>query len=479
MQVVSKKSQDFLYQQVVSFIRQQKETGVLKPGDKLPSLRKLSEQLHISVPTVKQAYIELERQGLICARPQSGYYLKAQTGRTLLPMRAKWSAPKPTKVQCRSLIERTYEAIHVPHTVPLGISNPVNAHSTDKALARLMRGVISKVAGKAVSYGPIHGDPKLRTQLAFRYQEQGVQVAPEEILVTNGAQEALSIALQCVAKAGDVIAIESPTFFGLIELIESLGMKALEVYTCAEQGVCVDELEHTLAEHQVAACIFSTAINNPLGSLMPQSRLKDLVELLERFDIPLIEDDVYSELYFTGDKPRPGQLYSQKGLVLTCSSFSKTAAPGYRVGWLVAGKWQDKARQLKRAHSGSSPSLTQWTINEYIASGDYDRHLAVLRKKLIFNCERMRSVIADSFPENVCISKPQGGSVLWVRLPSAMNCESFFEAAIEAGVSYAPGLIFSPTGKYKNYLRLSFGVDWSERVEQAVRTLGQLISAHQ
>ncbi|MFT6902602.1 MAG: DNA-binding transcriptional MocR family regulator [Colwellia sp.] len=475
MRLVDKSSPYFLYQQVIDFVEFQQQSGAIRPGDKLPSLRKLSRQFEISVPTVKQAYLELERQGSISARPQSGYYLKTKQARTLLPMRAIWASCEPAEISCRSLIEQVYDAVHMPDSVALGISNPVNAHPPDKTLARLMRSVLSRVSEKAVSYGPINGDPKLRLNLAFRYQEQGVSVNHEDLIITNGAQEALSIALQCVAERGDIIAVESPCYFGLIELIESLGMKALEVYTCTEDGVCVVELAKVIKQHAVKVCLFSSAISNPLGSMMTDKQRQAMVKLLEKNDIVLIEDEVYSDLYFTEHRPVSAQLYSEKGLVLTCSSFSKTAAPGYRVGWLLPGKFEEKAKRIKRAQSCSTSMLQQWTLSDYLMSGEYDRHLQVLRKTLRYNCERMRALIAEHFPEQVCISKPKGGSVLWVRCRSHVDTSQFFKQAIAQGVNFAPGEVFSPSGKYKNYMRISYGVQWSEKIDQAIQVLGQLV----
>ncbi len=475
MRLLDKSSPEFLYQQVIEYVERQEKNGALRAGDKLPSLRKLSKQFEISVPTVKQAYIELERQGTISARPQSGYYLKAKQARTLLPMRAKWACCEPVEVSCRSLIEQVYDAVHLPDTVALGISNPICAHPPDKALARLMRSVISRVSEKAVSYGPANGDPKLRLNLAFRYQDQGVDVNHEDIIISSGAQEALSIALQCVAERGDIIAVESPCYFGLIELVESLGMKVLEVYTCTEDGVCITELEKVLQQHPVKACLFSTAINNPLGSMMTNEQRQAMVTLLESLDIPLIEDEVYSDLYFTEQRPVSAQLYSEKGLVLTCSSFSKTAAPGYRVGWLLPGKFEEKAKRIKRAQSCSTSMLPQWTLTDYLMSGEYDRHLQLLRKTLRYNCERMRALIAEYFPKESCISKPQGGSVLWIRCRSHVDTSMLFSSAIAQGVSFAPGQIFSPSGKYKNFMRISYGVQWCDKIEKAVATLGKLV----
>ena len=478
MRLLDRTSSEFLYQQVIDYIEKQEQKGVFRAGDKLPSLRKLSKQLEISVPTVKQAYIELERQGAIYARPQSGYYIKAKKVRTLLPMRDSWHHSYPAEIQCRSLIEQVHAAIHLPNTVALGISNPVNAHPPDKALSRIMKGVLSRVAEKAVSYGPINGDSKLRLSIALRYQEQGVDVNYNDIIITNGAQEALSIALQCVASKGDVIAVESPCFFGLLELIESLEMKVVEVYTCTENGVCTKELEKVFKEHKVKACLFTSTVNNPLGSMMSNTERKGLVALAEKYNIPLIEDEVYSELYFTDEKPKPAELYAKKGLVMTCSSFSKTAAPGYRIGWLVAGKYEEKAKGIKRAQSCSTAMLPQWTLTDYLVSGEYDKHLQVLRKKLQYNSERMRALITEHFPSEICISEPKGGGVLWIRCRSHVDTEKLFHEAIENGVSFAPGTIFSATGKYKNFMRISFGVQWTDEVVEAIAILGRLVKKY-
>jgi len=477
MQLLDKSSSNFLYQQVIDYVEKQENKGVFRPGDKLPSLRKLSTQLNISVPTVKQAYVELERQGAIYARPQSGYYMKAKQVKALQPMRDSWLYSSPAEIQCRSLIEQVYTAIHLPNTVALGIANPVNTNPPDKSLTRIMKGVLSRVADKAVSYGPINGDAKLRLSIALRYQEQGVDVNYEDILITNGAQEALSIALQCVAEKGDVIAVESPCYFGQLELIESLGMKVVEVYTCTDDGVCIKELEKVLQKHKVKACLFTT-VNNPLGAMMSNLERKALVELIEKYNVPLIEDEVYSELYFTDEKPKPAELYANKGLVLSCSSFSKTVAPGYRIGWLLAGKYEEKAKGIKRAQSCSTSMLPQWTLTDYLMSGEYDKHLHILRKKLQYSCERMKSLIAESFPKDTYISQPKGGGVLWVRCNEYVDTRVLFHEAIEQGVSFAPGSIFSPSGKYTNFMRISFGVQWSDEIENAVVKLGQLVKIH-
>ena len=337
-QVLSKDSEKYLYQQVIDMIKQMQQSGTLRVGDKLPSLRKLSQQLNVSIPTVKLAYMELERQDLIVARPKSGYFMKGQPNLLAVPKRCRLTRD-PIMVDRQHFIEHIFNSVNDPKMVPLGISTPTAAYPAEKALARIMRQVLTKAGAKAVSYAPMDGYPPLKRQLAMRYFDYGLQVDQSEIIITNGAQEAIAIALKCIAGPGDVIAIESPCYFGIIELIESLGMMAVEIPLCSADGIWYEDLEKSIKQHEIKACIFSTTISNPLGSFMTESKKKQVVELLESHDIPMIEDDVYGDLYFTEKRGMPAQKYSKKGLVLSCSSFSKTAAPGYRIGWLLAGKF--------------------------------------------------------------------------------------------------------------------------------------------
>ncbi len=474
-QAIKKNSEQYLYQQVIAMILEMKASGTLRPGDKLPSLRKLSKQLSLSIPTVKLAYTELERQNVIVARPKSGYFMRSTHNPLLLPKKGKLGQ-SPTKVNKQSLIEQVYEALHRSGNITLGIANPSTAHPCDKALARHMRQVLSKAGARAISYGPTTGFAPLKRQLALRYFNYGLQLNPEEVLVTNGAQEALSIALQCVAKAGDVIAVESPAFFGILELIESLGMMALEIPLCPEEGIGINDLTTAIKKHPIKACLFSSSISNPIGSFMSDESRKEMVSFLESKHIPLIEDDVYGDLYFTENRGTPAQCYAKKGLVLTCSSFSKTAAPGYRVGWLVAGKFDEKARLLKRALSCSTSLINQWTLAEYIAGSEYDRHMQKLREILKCNKGRMLASIHKHFPKNTRISNPMGGGVLWVELPKNIDSEQLFYQAVENNISIAPGSIFSASKKFKNFIRLSFGMPWTKEIDDALEVLGAMVN---
>ncbi len=475
MLTIDKQHGTYLYRQVIDLIAGNIGSGRLKPGDRLPSLRKMSQTVGVSVPTVRQAYIELERQRRVESRPQSGFYVRHRSSNALVRP-ARSSEGKPMALNCRPLMERVYDGINHPNLVPLGIANPCMAKPAAKALHRAMKRIMSRAEERSLSYASTLGEPALRRQIAYHYLDTtGAQVEPDHICITNGGQEALLLALTAVASPGDVVAVETPTYHGLLELIDSLGMLAVEVETCPEEGVTLSDLRRTLEEHPVKVCMFSTTLGNPLGMTMPEEDRRKLVEILEKYDTVLIEDDVYGDLRFDGDRPTPAQFLSGDARIITCGSFSKTAAPGYRIGWVVSDQYIEKIAQLKRAFSCSSGLLQQLTLADFLASGDYSRHLKALRPVLQRNAERMGALIAQHFPAETRTSKPVGGSVLWLELPKSVSAEQLFDEAIDAGISIAPGQIFSPCSCYANFVRLSYGHPWSERTEDAILWLGRRV----
>jgi len=475
MLIVDKQDSTYLYRQVIDLIGENIDSGTLRPGDRLPSLRRMSQSAGVSIPTVRQAYVELERQRRVESRPQSGFYVR-QVAHNEIVHPAPSSKGEPVCLNCRPLMVRVYDGINHPELVPLGIANPCMAKPAAKKLHRAMKRVMARAEERSLGYATTIGEPSLRRQIAYHYLDTaGVQVEPDQIAITNGGQEALLLALKAVASPGDVIAVETPTYHGLLELIDSLGMLAVEIETCPEEGVVLSELRRTLEQHRVKACMFSTTLSNPLGVTMPERDRRKLVEILEEFDTVLIEDDVYGDLRFDGIRPVPAQFLSNSARIITCGSFSKTAAPGYRIGWVVSDHFMEGITRLKRAFSCSSGLLQQLTLADFLASGNYSRHLKTLRPVLKCNAERMSAMVAEHFPADTRTSKPAGGSVLWLELPGGIDSEQLFDDAIEAGISIAPGQIFSPSNRYSNFVRLSYGHPWNERTENAVRWLGQRV----
>jgi len=472
---VDKQCDTFLYQQVIDLIAENMDAGTLLPGDRLPSLRKMSKSAGVSIPTVRQAYIELERQRRVESRPQSGYYVRHRAANDIvLPTRT--TSVDPARLRCRSLMERVYDGVNNPDLVPLGIANPTMAKPAAKTLHRTMKRIMARAENRSIGYASTLGEPLLRRQIAYHYLDTvGAKVEPDEICITNGGQEALLLALSAVASKGDIIAVETPTYHGMLELIDSLGMLAVEVETCPEEGVTLSELKRTLEKYAVTACMFSTTLGNPLGVTMPDGDRVKLVRMLEEHDVALVEDDVYGDLLFDGTRPVPAQFLGGGARILTCGSFSKTTSPGYRIGWVVSPQYIHDIARLKRAFSCSSGLLQQLTLAEFMASGDYSRHLKSLVPVLKRNSERMMALVSEHFPAETRTSRPVGGSVLWLELPGNIDAEQLFDDAIEEGISIAPGQIFSPCACYTNFVRLSYGHPWTEKTENAIKWLGQRI----
>ena len=472
---VDKQCDTFLYQQVIDLITENIDVGTLLPGDRLPSLRKMSKSAGVSIPTVRQAYIELERQRRVESRPQSGYYVRHRAANEIVRPNRAFSAD-PAPLRCRSLMERVYDGVNNPDLVPLGIANPCMAKPAAKTLHRTMKRIMARAEERSIGYASTLGEPLLRRQIAYHYLDTiGAKVEPDEICITNGGQEALLLALSAVASKGDVVAVETPTYHGMLELIDSLGMLAVEVETCPEEGVTLSALERTFRKHPVKACMFSTTLGNPLGVTMPAVDRAKLVRMLEVHDVALVEDDVYGDLLFDGTRPIPAQFLGSNARILTCGSFSKTASPGYRIGWTVSQEYTSEIARLKRAFSCSSGLLQQLTLAEFMASGDYGRHLKTLRPVLKRNSERMLAMVSKYFPPSTRTSKPAGGSVLWLELPESIDAEQLFDDAIAAGISIAPGQIFSPCACYRNFIRLSYGHPWTEKTEAAIEWLGRQV----
>lgn len=476
MPPVSAASERFLYDQVGQLVVGMIDNRTLQPGERVPSLRKMSRQLKVSVTTVMQAYVQLEERGYIEARPQSGYFVRNRRQIEVRVPRKSRPRGAPRAVAVGDTVAAILSATKQQGVVPLGIANPSPELLPVKALNRALARVSAGQSPASIDYCFPPGNEELRRQIAFRTVDLGCDVGPDDIVIANGCTEALSLSLSAVARPGDVIAVESPAYFFVLEMIERLGMLALEICTDAETGLCLDTLERELGRHTVRAVVTVANFHNPLGSLMPDANKQRLVAMLAARDIPLIEDDIFGDLHFGETRPRIAKCFDRDGLVLTCSSFSKTLAPGYRIGWVIAGRFTDAVLKIKRT-MGFSATPTQLAVAEFLRSGGYDRHLRRLRTAYRDQVQRMRDHVAQVFPVGTRITRPQGGFVLWVELPPGVDSMELHEQALRAGVSIAPGTLFSPTQKFRRFIRLNAGMVWNDTLRAAVDTLGGLVHA--
>ncbi|MBD2577876.1 PLP-dependent aminotransferase family protein [Oscillatoria sp. FACHB-1406] len=462
-----------LYEQVAERIEALILEGTLQPGDRLPSVRKLHHQLSVSISTVLEAYRLLEDRGEIGARPQSGYYVKANA--TAIPNEpAPSNPPKQVYPVDTSLAFRIRKLMHEPDIVQLGAAVPSPELFPIAALNRLMGQVMRSQPETVHGYDAPPGSEVLRREVAKRLMDAGCSLAPEEIVITNGTTESMYLSLKAVTKPGDTIAIESPSYYGLMDVFEPLYLNALELPTHPRDGICLDRLETALARKQIAACALVSNFSNPLGSCMSDAKKKQLVELLNRYDIPLIEDDVYGDLYFKGTRPKAIKAFDTEGRVLYCSSVSKTLSPGLRVGWSVPGRYQTRVEQLKIVTNVMTAIAPQLAVAAFFANGGCDRHLRRLRHAYQSQIARLRQAVCEHFPAQTRITRPEGGHVLWLELPPEFDSMLLYQEALPHRISIAPGAIFSPSGSYSNCLRLNGGLPWSDEIERALHILGEL-----
>jgi DNA-binding transcriptional MocR family regulator len=469
------------YQQVAHLLGDKLRLGLLAEGDKLPSVRTLSLELGVSINTVQQAYYCLEAEGLVEARPQSGYYARTLgQRRASVPNR---SQPQATAHQTGSseqddLMLAMPEQQQQPGWLPFSAGVPAPSLLPIAKLTRAFQQAQREMPHSGIGYDAMPGNAALRRQIARYALFWGGQLADDEIITTEGCTGALALCLKTVTKSGDTVAVESPVYFGILQIALSLGLKVLELPTDPLTGVDLDVLEGHLKGGVVQACLLVPNFNNPLGCCMPDSHKQRLVQMLETYQVPLIEDDLYGDLYFAPHRPLPCKAYDRQGWVMWCGSFSKTLAPGYRVGWVAPGRFYDALLLIKRYQAGCSPGLTQQAVANFLANDRYELHLRRLRQTLKANCGRYQQTIRAHFPAGTRISEPQGGFTLWLELAAGLDTIALSRALRAYQISIMPGSFFSLQPQYRHCLRLSYGLPFDMRVETGLKQVGALLHQH-
>lgn len=467
----------FLYEHLADELGQAIDRGALRAGDRLPSVRRLAQERSVSVSTVLEAYLQLENAGLIEVRPKSGHFVRRRSPLTAEP-RTPRVCQRPSRVTVTDAYTKILVAMRDPELVPFGCATIDQSYLPMAQLSRLVAQLTREMTTLGARYEGAPGLLTLRRQIARRAVEWGVALSEHDVCTTIGATEAISLALRAVCKPGDVIAVESPAYFGVLQAIEALGLRALEIPGHPRTGFDVSAFEEAIRTQPVRAVFVCPTVSNPLGAVMPEDERERLVNLTRKLDIPIIEDDVYGELLFDGSRPRPLRSFaggSDDSHVVLVSSVSKTLAPGYRVGWIAGGRWHDQIVRLKYSQSLADPPLLGMAIAEFLSSGGYDRHLRRLRTALAGHVERYREAITTEFPDGTRVSCPRGGFVLWVELPPGADALVLHEHALRRGIVVAPGPLFSARQRFTNFIRISAGAPWCDRIATAMRTLGRLV----
>lgn len=470
-----------LYRRLANHYLSAMKAGTLVVGDRMPSVRKLMQLHTVSLSTALQMCRQLETEGWLEARPRSGYFVRQPRRINLVPATEPPINAPIDPAQFVGIHERV-SAIIAQGQRPVNINFARANGEPDmypqeelKNLAICLLRQRPQLLTKAISPG---GNKELKAALAKRALGIGMSIKPDDVVVTMGCIDALNLALRAVAQAGDVIAVESPTFYGLLQVLESLGMKALEIPTSPQTGISIEALELAMRTYDnIKAVVVVPHLQNPLGSIMPDSHKQRLVALCETQQIPLIEDDSYSALVNADATPVSAKHWDKTGNVIYCASLHKILAPGLRVGWMVAGRWHARISMLKYAQTRYNEEWSQIVLAEFINSSAYDRHLRRLRHVLTQQRERTAEAIAAYFPEGTRLTIPDGGVSLWIEMPHQLSSQAVFEAALEQGILVSPGLLYSNSNRFDHFLRLNCGKHFTPELDNALRQLGHIITA--
>jgi DNA-binding transcriptional MocR family regulator len=464
------------YEKFADEIAELIRTGVLGPGEKVPSVRHASRTYGVSPSTVFQAYYLLEDRGLIQARARSGYFVREHAKRPLHEPELSAHAAHTTDVGVSELVFSVLASLKDPHTVPFGSAFPSPDLFPLPRLAKSMAHALRRLSPHEIIADMTAGNADLRRQIALRYMVSGVMLPMEELVISNGAMEALNLCLQCVTQPGDLVAIESPTFYACLQVLERLQLKAVEIPVHPREGIDLKALAESLKQLPIKACWFMSSLQNPLGASMSEEKKQALYELLVEHQVPLIEDDVYAELYFGSHPPKPVKSFDRDGLVMHCSSFSKSLAPGYRIGWVAGGRYAEQIARLKLMTTISPSVPAQAALADYLQHGGYDRHLRKLRHALEMQQSAMLASAARHFPASTRVTRPAGGYFLWFEFPERLDSLQLLRLALAQGISLAPGPIFSASQGFRHCARLNYGHPWNPRSEQAMEVLGRLVA---
>ncbi|WP_298609465.1 PLP-dependent aminotransferase family protein [uncultured Thiothrix sp.] len=459
-----------LYEILAETLQQRIEQGFYLVGTKLPSVRQLSTEHQVSIATAQQALWLLEQQNWVEVRPKSGFYVKVRKQPIQMPQVSRFTQ-YPVEVSQWPEVLQLLSNRFADGMLNLGRGICDLQTSTLKPVQRLLADMAKDE--RILAYDTLPGCLEVRKQIAHLSLSSGTSVHPEDVITTTGCQEALSISLKAITKPGDVVAIESPSFYGLMQMLNALGLKALEIPTHPTEGISLDALELALDQWPVRAILVVPSFSNPLGGSMSDENKQRLLKLAQTYDLPIIEDDIYGELGYR--QPRPKTIYSfdKEGRVILCSSFSKTLAVGLRVGWVLPGRYRERVLHMKYIGTASTVMLTQMAIAQFIEQGYYERHLRKMRLQYQAGRDAFVRQVQQYFPEETRASFPQGGFMLWLELPSSVDSIVLAQRMEQHRVKIAPGGIFSASGKYRNCIRLNYARGTEAAALEAVKLLGE------
>ena len=464
---------DTLYLKIADAMAHQIRTGTLPRGERIPSVRTLASQHGVSQSTVVQAYRTLEDARLIEARPRSGYFVAARPPQLPEPDTSR-PPRRSVNVGISELASKMMSLAHHPDYVSFGAACPDAALFAQERVRRAVSRATQRHRATLCQYPLGPGDESLRRAIARHALRMGCHIDADDVIVTSSCLESITLCLRTVTKPGDVVALESPTYYGFLEILESLGLRALEIPTHPRTGLSLDALQLALDTQPVKALLAVPTLSNPIGASIPVAERKRLAQMLARHKVPLIEDVLYNDLCDDDDRRRAVQSFDTAGQVMMCGSFSKTIAPGLRLGWIAAPAWTERLTRLKAATSGSETVMLQRALADLLTQPGIEAGYRQLRSVVAARVDEARGIISTHFPKGTRVTAPAGGFILWVELPGEVDTISLFQACLDEHICIAPGSLFSTSDRFRHCMRLGLGGKWGEPERRALARVGKL-----
>jgi 2-aminoadipate transaminase len=334
--------------------------------------------------------------------------------------------------------------------------------------------ILTKDSKAALQYGPTEGYMPLCEWIAARCSRDGAQVSAANVLVTTGSQQALDLIAKVLVEKDRNLLVETPTYLGALQAFSLFEPRFVSV-PCDEQGPITDELS-SLAAQRASGFYLLPNFQNPSGRRIDLKRRREIVEVASRRELPLIEDDPYGELSYSGDK-LPSLFSMNPSGVLYTGSFSKLLSPGFRVGYVIApDAVHRKLVQAKQAADLHTPSFTQRIVYEVVKDGFLDTHIPTIRELYGKQCQAMLAALKEYFPAQARWNAPEGGMFIWVTLPKRIDCAKLLEKAIANNIAFVPGASFFSDAPEHNTMRLSFVTVPVEKIQHGIKRLGELIA---
>lgn len=464
----------YKFEAFTSDIQQNIRDGIYKPGHKLPSVRELQKRYKISISTIQNGYEHLVMLGLVVPVAKSGYYV------AMHPDEKQNVLPPGKPVVRDAIFEKNTGWITSSRgekkIQEFNVATPGDLIISQKLLLRTMQQIIREKGVGLLRYYPSNGSEELKSNIVKHAAGYKTRIDARELVITDGAIQALYIGLSAVCRTGDVIAVESPCVFSVLEVIRVLGLKVIEVPINYKDGFDVDFFKRACRTNKIRAVVVTPNFHNPTGLLLSDEAKRAIVDIALQHNVVIIENDIYGDLYFSGTRPSTLKSYDESGSVMTYSSYAKTLAPGIRLGWLSSGKFLEKAEQIRFSIGSTVSPVYQETVNRLLSTNSYNRHVRSFRMQLAKNAYFTINLLAKHFPEGTFIVPPAGGYNIWVQLPGDVNIDTFYRHCEKIGVKFTPGNTFSFSGKFAHNFRIVFADKYSPPKIRALKAAGNFAS---